>query len=418
MTAKENKRTNNIIITCLVLALVVLIPFTGVVADAAINAPIKDSVSIEDATVQTPSTGDKDPSIGGAPSVGPSTGGDSSTTPDGEDNTVVPGTPGADEETEEKPEDPVVETVNPILGKTISLDGGMAMVYYIDKEAVKDAQVVTMQFEKPEYVDGAVSYDVTLVKGAETVVNKKEALRFEYKGVFAKELSVDVKVTIFADGEVIKTEIYSVKEYAMKQLAKNNIPANLKTLLVDMLNYGAAAQIYWNYNTDNLANADLTEDQQALASQELAEMTSHKNAVGGEDATVVLAGTALVLENAIETNYYLNLNGHNAEDLVAKITYVDCLGKEVEVVVEGKDFAVKDQYHVVRFSGLSSREMRTVYSMTVFDKEGNVVSATYEYSIESYAVSQLSKTAEGTDFYNILVAMMKYGFSAESYFNK
>ena len=397
MTAKENKRTNNIIITCLIFALVVLIPLTGVVADAAINAPIKDSVSIEDATVQTPSTGDKDPSIGGAPTVDPSTGG----------------------ENVETPNVPEVETIDPVMGKTISLDGGMAMVYYIDKEAVKDAQVVTIQFEKPEYVAGKTIDEVTLVEDyIDTVIGKKQALRFEYKGIFAKELSVDVKVTIFADGEVIKTEIYSVKEYAMKQLAKSSVPASLKTLLVDMLNYGAAAQIYFDYNTDNLANADLTEDQQALASQELAEMTSHKNAVGGEAATVVLAGTALVLENAIETNYYLNLNGYNAEDLVAKITYVDCLGNKVEEVVEGKDFAVKDQYHVVRFSGLSSREMRTVYSMTVFDKEGNVVSATYEYSIESYAVSQLSKTAEGSDFYNILVAMMKYGFSAESYFNK
>ena len=397
MTAKENKRTNNIIITCLVVALVVLIPLTGVVADAAINAPIKDSVSIDDATVQTPSTGDKDPSIGGAPTVDPSTGGENVETPNA----------------------PEVETIDPVMGKTISLESGMAMVYYIDKEAVKDAQVVTIQFEKPEYVAGKTIDEVTLVEDyIDTVIGKKQALRFEYKGIFAKELSVDVKVTIFADGEVIKTEIYSVKEYAMKQLAKNNIPAKLKTLLVDMLNYGAAAQIYWNYNTDNLANADLTEDQQALASQELAEMTSHKNVVGGEDATVVLVGTALVLENAIETNYYLNLNGYNAEDLVAKITYVDCLGKEVEVVVEGKDFAVKDQYHVVRFSGLSAREMRTVYSMTVFDKEGNVVSATYEFSIESYAVSQLSKTAEGSDLYNILVAMMKYGFSAESYFNR
>ena len=397
MTAKENKRTNNIIITCLIFAIVVLIPLTGVVADAAINAPIKDSVSIEDATVQTPSTGDKDPSIGGAPTVDPSTGG----------------------ENVETPNVPEVETIDPVMGKTISLDGGMAMVYYIDKEAVKDAQVVTIQFEKPEYVAGKTIDEVTLVEDyIDTVIGKKQALRFEYKGIFAKELSVDVKVTIFADGEVIKTEIYSVKEYAMKQLAKSSVPASLKTLLVDMLNYGAAAQIYFDYNTDNLANADLTEDQQALASQELAEMTSHKNAVGGEAATVVLAGTALVLENAIETNYYLNLNGYNAEDLVAKITYVDCLGNKVEEVVEGKDFAVKDQYHVVRFSGLSSREMRTVYSMTVFDKEGNVVSATYEYSIESYAVSQLSKTAEGSDFYNILVAMMKYGFSAESYFNK
>ena len=391
MTAKENKRTNNIIITCLVCALVLLIPLTGVVADAAINAPIKDSIDIQDATVQEPTTGVKDPSVGGAPVV----------------------TPG-----EDKTEEPTVEAIDPVLGKTISLDSGMAMVYYIDKEAVKDAQVVTMQFEKPEYVDGAVSYDVTLVKGAEAVVNKKEALRFEYKGIFAKELSVEVKVTILADGEVIKTEVYSVKEYAMKQIAKNNIPANLKTLLVDMLNYGTAAQIYFGYNTDNLANADLTEDQQALASQEVAELTSHKNAINAEGATVVLAGTALVLENAIETNYYLNLNGANAEDLVAKITYVDCLGNKVEEVVEGKDFVINGKYHVVRFSGLGSREMRTVYSMTVFDKEGNVVSGTYEYSIESYAVSQLSKATEGSDLYNVLIAMMKYGLSAESYFNK
>ncbi len=424
MTAKENKRTNNIIITCLICALVVLIPLTGVVADAAINAPIKDSVSIEDATVQTPSTevkdpttDVKDPSIGGAPSVGPSTGGDSSTTPDGEDNTVVPGTPGADEETEEKPEDSVVETVNPILGKTISLDSGIAMIYYIDKEVVKDAQVVAIEFSKPEFVGDETVYTTILVEDyKESVIGQKQALRFKYKGIYADELSIDVNVKIIADGEVVKTETYSVKEYAMKQLSKSSVPAKLKTLLVDMLNYGAAAQIYFDYNTDNLANADLTEEQKAYASAEMKDVVSDAKTVDGDADSIDVKGVSISLQNTIIPYVRFNLGKHNVEDIYATITFEED-GEVKTVVYDSNDFLYffEDKY-AIEFDELAVTQLRTVFTVEFFDKSTNEqIGDVFTYSVASYVVQALETTTD-EELKEIVMAMMIFGDSSVAYF--
>jgi hypothetical protein len=67
-------------------------------------------------------------------------------------------------------------------------------------------------------------------------------------------------------GEYIFTEVlaYSPKQYAYNMLGKSNVSNTQKALCVAMLNYGAAAQEYFRYNTDSLMNADLTDAQKAL----------------------------------------------------------------------------------------------------------------------------------------------------------
>ena len=60
-----------------------------------------------------------------------------------------------------------------------------------------------------------------------------------------------------------KLASYSPKTYAMNQL-KNSTDMKLKQLVAAMLNYGAAAQNYFGYNIDTLANASMTDDQKAL----------------------------------------------------------------------------------------------------------------------------------------------------------
>lgn len=56
---------------------------------------------------------------------------------------------------------------------------------------------------------------------------------------------------------------YSVKQYAYNKLKADTTDDKFKTMLVDMLNYGAAAQEYWGYNPKNLVNAELTDEQKA-----------------------------------------------------------------------------------------------------------------------------------------------------------
>ena len=57
---------------------------------------------------------------------------------------------------------------------------------------------------------------------------------------------------------------YSPQKYALGRIA-NSSNDKLKALCVAMLNYGAAAQDFFGYRTDDLMNASLTPQQQALA---------------------------------------------------------------------------------------------------------------------------------------------------------
>ena len=70
-------------------------------------------------------------------------------------------------------------------------------------------------------------------------------------------VSLVLKVLAYAvkeddGGAFLRKATDSVKAYAVRILA-DPIDAGEATLMTDMLNYGAAAQIYFNYNTTALA---------------------------------------------------------------------------------------------------------------------------------------------------------------------
>ena len=88
------------------------------------------------------------------------------------------------------------------------------------------------------------------------------------KGISAKELGDARSYVVYLklnDGSYLYTTAYtySPKQYAMSRIEKSS-DANLKSLCVAMLNYGASAQKYFGYRTNDLMNADLTAAQKGL----------------------------------------------------------------------------------------------------------------------------------------------------------
>ena len=95
---------------------------------------------------------------------------------------------------------------------------------------------------------------------------------FLYTGVEAKQVGDKFTATIGAwddAGNIVMGEgiEYSAKQYCMHQLATVQA-GELATLLVDLLNFASEAQKYFGYKVDALANADLTEEQKAFASED------------------------------------------------------------------------------------------------------------------------------------------------------
>ena len=84
----------------------------------------------------------------------------------------------------------------------------------------------------------------------------------EFAGFAGKEMTDEVFVVICdAEGNALsQVKKSSICDYAMEILGKTT-DEEYKTAIVDMLNYGAAAQEYFNYNLDDLANNQLSDDQ-------------------------------------------------------------------------------------------------------------------------------------------------------------
>jgi hypothetical protein len=133
-------------------------------------------------------------------------------------------------------------------------------------------------------------------------------------GIAAKDMGDTIWFAVYAktsDGSYTYTKLvsYSPKTYAYSQLSTGT--ADIKALVVAMLKYGAAAQTFFNHNTDDLVDSKLTADQLALIEEYRTDMMT---AVATPDAAKQGAFAAnggitrkyptVSFEGAFEINYY------------------------------------------------------------------------------------------------------------------
>ncbi len=214
--------------------------------------------------------------------------------------------------------------------------------------------------------------------------------------VAAKQMADAIEVVVVdADGkEVSEPYTSSVRDYAMKALIASTSTAKVKTMVVDMLNYGAAAQTYFQYNEKDLANSKLTDAQKGLAT---GTVSCTDKRVQGEN----YYGSNLSLEDRI----ILNLFFKNCEaGMTAKVTYKDYKGRSV--IVDAELVKYSDSIYMVAVDEIVLADAFSPVTVTVYD--GKTVHGTATDSVESYVAR-----AEGSDLYETII---KFATSAKNYF--
>ena len=241
---------------------------------------------------------------------------------------------------------------------------------------------------------------------------------FEFTNIAPHKLNEVVSFSLCADfnGQSFEGKNYerSIVSYCTTELNNMTEQTELGTLLVDLLNYGAAAQIYANHDTGNLANEGLTETQKAWGT---AESTACENITTSkyeviDNPTVSWKSVSLYLENTISIRYIIQAD---SLDGVTMKLYTDS-GKTW--TISNDDFIVKpdteNQYYVY-FNGLNAGEMREPVYATMY--QGNTaISNTLRYSIGSY-VAYSETSSSDDELLDMLAAMMKYGDAAYEYAN-
>lgn len=296
-------------------------------------------------------------------------------------------------------------------GNALSLESSITLATYITKDVVDYYDEVYAEFTRNGKTEKVYPSDKTLTS------NSIVYCIFDYTGISPQALGDDVSITFYGvkDGVTYNGNAYkySATDYIKSTLKKPTSSTKLKTLLVDLVYYGEACQVYQNYKTDNLLTDILTDEQKALRSTADLNLTNIKNASYETcENRLVKFGTALRLNNSVEIAIPLNMTNVTLDDLSFKVkigsrTLTYTYAENPDNFEKGKD-----GYWYFYFDGVYANQMSDEVFITAY-KGNEQVSYTLKYSVESYAATVTdAKLKAVTD------AMMRYGNSAKAYAGK
>jgi len=302
-----------------------------------------------------------------------------------------------------EPEEPEIETFN-LAGTAVTLGNSLTVNFAIDINLVEGTDnyaVITKSYVGSDDVTVTVPQSkwVAYAEGSPLYL-------IPFNGVAAKEMGDQLRITVYnAEGEAISNEsIDSIKAYCYRQLAKTDgsVNAKLKTLLVDALNYGAAAQVAFTYDVNNLVNGALTDEQKGLAT---GEVTMQSNPTTGEG----YVGATVTLKNEIILNFAIN-QAMADKAAYALATYTNHYGEAKSVKVEAASFVdYGSGIYLVPISGMSIADCRRNVECTMYDAAGEPL-ATYGDSVEGFV-------ARNADKGEIYTAIIKFATSAYNFFH-
>ena len=299
----------------------------------------------------------------------------------------------------EKPA-PVINTIS------LSLESSITMNFKVLKDSVSsfDDFYVTVKFGEKE----------------EKITEYKQNGNyyvFSYKGINPQLMNDEITAVLHAkNGNKEYTspqKVMSVKEYAYTMLDRYSTEehSKLRTLLVDLLNYGAMAQKYVGYKTDHLVNSDLTDTQKSWASKNTEDFKNIRdfNFKTISNPSVQWNSCGLVLNNSIMIRAKFS-----AKDIENKT--VEFAFRNTKFIYDKNDFVNNgDGTYYVYCNELFAHELSNEILITVYEN-GIPCSNTMRFSVESYASTvQQSSEYKGTALDDLTQAMMRYGQSAVAY---
>ncbi len=218
---------------------------------------------------------------------------------------------------------------------------------------------------------------------------------------------------------------YSPKQYCYQM--KDD--AQMGSLAVALLNYGAAAQKLFNHNTDALMNADLTEEQQqivwdgSLVSSDW-DVPTEKMGALTRDEQITSRGLYLSLEGNIEYNHYVAVDaGVTVEDAEILVwTEASYNGAEILTEENAQKYDMVwnagESIYEYKHPGMAAKEMfkRVYFCAKITDTEGNTYyGGVVAVNPERYAYMN-QNNAEDPALAELSKAMVIYGDAARSYF--
>ena len=323
-----------------------------------------------------------------------------------------------------------IPTVTPAYPTLAFEDEIMYNVYFtvadLDNVALTDMGLLIFASRDEE---GTIDNAVEIIPGA---VMSNGMYMVHTNGIPAKNLGDAVYFKVYAkcsDGSYVYSYVmgYNAVAYAKTVLNRADFADKDKALVVAMLNYGAAAQTYFDYRTDELMNAFLTAEQQALVSGFDAEMVTPVVSVDANKLGQFVRNggytdmrPAVAFEGAFAINYYFT--PANTPDNGVTLYYWDLDAYNNADVLTAENAtgiiamnAGDNGVYTGAVTGIPAKYIdRTVFVAGVY----SIGDQTYCTGVIAYSLGRycLNFTSGGSDMAPFAQATVVYGHYTKAYF--
>lgn len=271
-----------------------------------------------------------------------------------------------------------------LYGYTVCLEGDLGVNFYMkfdDVDALEDDAKMVFTIKS---LDGrhTKTQTVYVKPQADTSLPYAKVNNSYYIfkcSVNAKEMTSVISAQITNGNDQGNAYAYSVQEYAAYILANPTLYPGEQDLVKAMLNYGAYSQIYFNYNTDNLANSFMAPedcDVSSVTESSLPAIPVFSNQIlFTGNGRIILDGVSLALESETVMNLYFkgDLDG----------VYFMCNGKRL-AATNTSEGSVK-----VAVTGIPAQNIDNIYDVDLYLNDSKI--GTFKYSPLKYCYNVLNR---------------------------
>ncbi len=231
------------------------------------------------------------------------------------------------------------------------------------------------------------AFSARFTRNGKTVTDKGTAeenkMTFTYAGITPQCMTDTVTVELLQGKDVVDTKTFSVKSYCEKVY---QLYPDARTLVAALLSYGAAAQKYAGYKTDNPANVSKVVSFDGLQPVKPEDGIRNVDAIGADDNNRVMAATV----------YF---------DSVIKIRFK--VSAEEKVLVDGKIVAPENGY--VYTSGIKATGFADEHTVEVVKGTNTVSKVTY--NVNAY----IAQKWDSENMKNLVQELACFGAAAKAY---
>ena len=268
-------------------------------------------------------------------------------------------------------------TVTDVAGWSLTLGSDLSVNFKINVDAsLRDTAKVCISV-----AGAAKTYEVS-----ELTANSDGTYLISVK-LAAAQMTDEITVQLVNGADQSEIKTYTVNAYAEAILA-GDYTGETKTLVTQMLHYGAAAQTYFNYHTERLANADLEPLGQVTPTADKA--AAYTGAVDG----VAYSGATMLFRDKIAVRFYFQVTGD-----IADYTFT-VNGTSCTPVKKG------DSYYI-EAANINPQDLNGEITVQVSS------SLTVSYSPMNYLVNMNQKGTEGLQ--SLVQALYAYHLAAQAY---